>query len=111
MSACIFCGHPDQRHRLVDAISGRLSAGETPESVWADYEGITTEEQFERTETEVLTIEAKAFDMYHASLKIVDAIQNEGKYPEYHRKAMLRLEKEWPTLWDAIQQLIKENVA
>lgn len=36
---CGLCGTPglDQRHRVVDAIAGRLDAGEGPEEVAGDY--------------------------------------------------------------------------
>ena len=36
---CAFCGYPDHRHRIVDAIWERIAAGEDPETVLADYVG------------------------------------------------------------------------
>lgn len=37
MSRCAFCGHPDQRHRIVDAIRDRIAAGERTSDVLNDY--------------------------------------------------------------------------
>jgi hypothetical protein len=39
LGSCGLCGTPglDQRHRVVDAIAGRLAAGEDPVEVAADY--------------------------------------------------------------------------
>lgn len=34
---CLFCGHPDARHRLFDAIVGRHQAGESVELLAWDY--------------------------------------------------------------------------
>ena len=34
---CAFCGGPDSRHRVIDAIVERVKAGEAVESVAADY--------------------------------------------------------------------------
>jgi exoribonuclease R len=34
---CLFCGHPDQRHRIVDAIKERTDAGEPMDEVLHDY--------------------------------------------------------------------------
>ena len=34
---CGFCGAYDARHRVLEAISGRVLAGDSPESVAADY--------------------------------------------------------------------------
>ena len=34
---CGFCGHPDQRHRVADAITERVLAGEDAETVGWDY--------------------------------------------------------------------------
>ena len=34
---CLFCGHPDQRHRIVDAIQERTNAGEPMHEVLHDY--------------------------------------------------------------------------
>lgn len=35
--ACIFCGHPDARHRLFDAIKERYQAGDRVEDLAYDY--------------------------------------------------------------------------
>lgn len=37
MSECAFCGFPDSRHRVVDAIRERQAAGEPLEEVLHDY--------------------------------------------------------------------------
>jgi hypothetical protein len=37
MSKCAFCGHPDRRHRDVDAINERVAVGEDMQTVLADY--------------------------------------------------------------------------
>lgn len=37
MSQCAFCGHPDSRHRIIDASLERIEAGEPKEEVLADY--------------------------------------------------------------------------
>ena len=37
MSVCAFCGHPDSRHRIVDAIAERVAAGEPQDQVLHDY--------------------------------------------------------------------------
>ncbi len=34
---CAFCGHPDARHRMVDTITERYTAGETVEALAQDY--------------------------------------------------------------------------
>lgn len=34
---CAFCGHPDSMHRVVDAITGRIIAGEDRDEALADY--------------------------------------------------------------------------
>ena len=40
---------------------------------------------------------------------LVDAVENEGTHPTYHRKIMARHRREWPTLWKAIDALIKKG--
>jgi len=35
------------------------------------------------------------------------AIENEGKEPGYHHETMERHKKEWPTLWKAIDELLR----
>ncbi len=37
MSVCAFCGHPDHRHRIVDAIDERIAAGDRTVDVLNDY--------------------------------------------------------------------------
>lgn len=37
-SECLICGGPDSRHRVLDAITGRVRAGDSEEDVAADYE-------------------------------------------------------------------------
>lgn len=34
---CAFCGHPDSMHRVVDAITGRIIAGEDRDEALDDY--------------------------------------------------------------------------
>ena len=34
---CIFCGHYDKRHRLIDCARGRLRAGDSKAEVMRDY--------------------------------------------------------------------------
>lgn len=36
-SPCGMCGHPDQRHRVAEAIAERVAAGEDAQAVWRDY--------------------------------------------------------------------------
>lgn len=50
-SPCAFCGFPDQRHRVVDAIEERIEAGESADWVLSDY-GYSLEE-FEALRAEV----------------------------------------------------------
>lgn len=37
------------------------------------------------------------------------AIQDEGPHPRYHRKQLERLKQEWPTLHNAIMELINDS--
>jgi hypothetical protein len=37
------------------------------------------------------------------------AIRDEGPSPRLHRKVMARHRREWPTLWAAIDRLLKEG--
>lgn len=39
---CGLCGHPDARHRVIDAIASRVRAGDGPEETGEDY-GISVE--------------------------------------------------------------------
>lgn len=41
--SCAFCGHPDSRHRLVDAIVNRHRAGESVEALADDYRMTVTD--------------------------------------------------------------------
>ena len=41
---------------------------------------------------------------------VVDAWCDEGTHPAYHRAAQARLERQWPVLYSAIQELVKSNV-
>lgn len=41
---CAFCGAPDKRHRLADAIEQRARAGESWDSIIDDYGGEVTHE-------------------------------------------------------------------
>jgi len=43
-SSCGICGGPDARHRVLDAIVGRYSAGDTDEQELADDFGVTVEQ-------------------------------------------------------------------
>ena len=42
--------------------------------------------------------------------KIIKAWCIEGINPEYHRKQQERLRKEWPAMYNAIQEAIKINL-
>lgn len=48
---CVFCGFPDSRHRVVDAIEERVETGESWEDVLRDYGW--TRDEFERVKSEV----------------------------------------------------------
>lgn len=39
---------------------------------------------------------------------IEGAIKDEGPNPRYHHDTMRRHRSEWPMLWDAIDELLKE---
>ena len=41
---------------------------------------------------------------------VVDAWCDEGTHPAYHRAAQARLERQWPVLYSAIQELVKSNM-
>lgn len=43
--------------------------------------------------------------------KIRRAIENPGSHPAYHREVMTRHRKEWPVLWRAIDELMRESRA
>lgn len=38
--------------------------------------------------------------------KLIDAINNEGPVPLYHRHVMRKHRSEWPTLWKAIDEIV-----
>jgi hypothetical protein len=42
-------------------------------------------------------------------IALKQAIFDEGPEPDYHQEIMSRHRKEWPTLWHAIDQLLKER--
>lgn len=46
MSECAFCGHPDRKHRIVDAIEERREAGERFDEVLEDY-GLTSDDFYQ----------------------------------------------------------------
>lgn len=41
----------------------------------------------------------------HAAREIVNAIQDEGIAPNYHRQQLRRLKREWPTLYYALRHI------
>jgi hypothetical protein len=48
-----------------------------------------------------------AIEAAKSLLEIMDAIEDEGRVPRYHRQIMARHRKEWPTLWRAIDRIYK----
>lgn len=42
---------------------------------------------------------------------VIEAIRNEGSHPQYHREVMARHRREWPTLWKALDALVKADAA
>ena len=40
--------------------------------------------------------------------RLVDAVKNEGRVPAYHHAVLKEHRAEWPTLWRAIDAIIKE---
>lgn len=42
-----------------------------------------------------------------AAEKVVNAILDQGINPNYHQQALRRLSQEWPTLTEALHDLIK----
>ena len=48
-----------------------------------------------------------AIEAAKSLLEIMDAIEDEGRYPRYHREIMRRHRSEWPTLWRAIDRIYK----
>ena len=51
IGACAFCGHPDARHRVIDAIQERLMAGDDRAETLEDFG--YTEEKYEQVKSEV----------------------------------------------------------
>jgi hypothetical protein len=45
-------------------------------------------------------------DTENAARRIAEAIQNPGPVPAYHAEIMARHRREWPTLWQAIDELL-----
>ena len=41
--------------------------------------------------------------------KVKRAILNEGRMPAHHRKVMQQHRKEWPTLWAALDELMRSK--
>lgn len=67
----------------------------------ADILGITVDELRTRI--------AKVNRMIGGVEELRSVINNPGSHPEYHREQLSRLQREWPTLWNAIQGLINDN--
>ncbi len=44
-----------------------------------------------------------------AKKPVIDVWTIHGRAPEYHRKMQLKLKQEWPVLYNAIQELVKES--
>ena len=42
-----------------------------------------------------------------AAWAVVRAIKQEGPQPRYHREVMARHRNEWPTLWEALDELMR----
>lgn len=42
---------------------------------------------------------------------VLDALDNEGRSPTYHRRALARLRREWPVLWSALEELRHADAA
>ena len=45
-------------------------------------------------------------DLDAALTALRNAVQDEGRVPEYHRLIMARHREEWPALWVAIDRLL-----
>lgn len=45
-------------------------------------------------------------ELENAIQKLIDAINNEGAVPLYHRHVMRKHRSEWPTLWKAIDEIV-----
>jgi hypothetical protein len=46
-----------------------------------------------------------SLDLEESVKKLLDAVNNQGISPAFHRYIMSKHRKEWPTLWAAIDQL------
>jgi len=62
MSECAFCGHPDARHRTIDAIEERIASGERALDVFNDYGWAPS--KFLRVAEEVDQADAVKLDEY-----------------------------------------------
>lgn len=47
------------------------------------------------------------YALISAALQIIDALENEGQAKWYHRRVWARHRKEWPALWEGIDNLRK----
>lgn len=47
--------------------------------------------------------------LYEAQRKLASAIEDPGPYPGYHREAIQKLQREWPTLWEAIREVVNAH--
>lgn len=45
--------------------------------------------------------------IYNAAFRLRTAIRNAGPVPNHHWMVMERHRKEWPTLWEALDELLK----
>jgi len=69
-----------------------------------------TDAELERVLREAFTTESKKKvedELIAIVLKIADAIENEGKAPWYHRRVWKRHRKEWPALWEGLDDLMR----
>lgn len=41
--------------------------------------------------------------------KIVEAVENQGRSPAYHRNQLARLRREWPTLYYTVMELVNHE--
>lgn len=41
--------------------------------------------------------------------EILAALKNQGPSPTFHKYVMAKHRTEWPTLWKALDRLVKEN--
>lgn len=50
---------------------------------------------------------ARMMSLEKAVEDVREAIENEGPVPEFHRKVMAKHREEWPTLWRALDSLLR----